>query len=94
MVKILVTGSAGFIGFYVAKGLLARDDEVIGIDNLNPYYDVKLKENRNQILKEKTNYIFYKVDLADRDELIAILEKEKTKIICHLAAQAGVRYSL
>ncbi len=93
MGKYLVTGSAGFIGFYVARALLGRGDDVVGIDNLNPYYYVSLKEDRNKILKEFENYRFYKVDLGDREELNEILNKEKPNIICHLAAQAGVRYS-
>ena len=94
MTKYLVTGSAGFIGFYVAKALLERGDVVIGIDNLNPYYSVKLKEDRNSILKNFSNYIFYKADFASRENLFKILDKEKPNIICHLAAQAGVRHSL
>jgi UDP-glucuronate 4-epimerase len=93
MTKYLVTGSAGFIGFFISKALLERGDEVVGIDNLNPYYSVKLKEDRNEILKKYSNYKFYKQDLASRDGLIEILNKEKPPIICHLAAQAGVRYS-
>ena len=94
MTKYLVTGSAGFIGFYVAKALLERGDVVIGIDNLNPYYSVKLKEDRNSILKNFSNYIFYKADFASRENLFKILDKEKPNIICHLGAQAGVRHSL
>jgi UDP-glucuronate 4-epimerase len=93
MTKYLVTGSAGFIGFHVARALLERGDEVIGLDNLNPYYSVKLKEDRNEILKKDPNYTFYKCDLADRGELTRILDTEQPPIICHLAAQAGIRYS-
>ncbi len=94
MKKYLVTGSAGFIGFYVAKALLDRGDEVIGIDNMNPYYSVTLKEDRNDILKKYPNYTFHYLDLVEREKLFDILKKEKPKVICHLAAQAGVRYSL
>jgi len=93
MTKYLVTGSAGFIGFYITKALLERNEEVVGIDNLNPYYIVKLKKDRNSILKDFSNYSFYKLDLASRENLYTVLDKEKPKIICHLAAQAGVRYS-
>ena len=93
MSKILVTGSAGFIGFHVTKALLERGDNVVGIDNLNAYYSVKLKEDRNKILGEFPNYTFYKLDLAARDELWSVLDDDKPTVICHLAAQAGVRYS-
>lgn len=94
MTKYLVTGSAGFIGYYVSKALLALGEDVVGIDNLNPYYSVKLKEDRNAILKEFANYNFHKIDLADKDKLFKVLDKERPNKICHLAAQPGVRYSL
>ena len=94
MTKVLVTGSAGFIGFYIAQGLLERGDRVVGIDNMNPYYSVKLKEDRNEILKKSEKYTFKKLDLSDRENLYTVLNSENPKIICHLAAQAGVRYSL
>lgn len=94
MTKYLVTGSAGFIGFHVARSLLERGDEVVGLDNLNPYYSVKLKEDRNEILKGHSNYIFHPVEMAERENLYYALDKEKPEVICHLAAQAGVRYSL
>ena len=92
---ILITGAAGFIGFSVAKALLDRGEKVIGIDNLNGYYDVFLKENRLEILGESQNFLFYPSDIADRDDILGIGKShpEITKII-HLAAQAGVRYSL
>ena len=93
MGKVLVTGSAGFIGFFVAKALLKRGDEVVGIDNFSPYYSIKLKEDRNKILKGFSNYTFYQQDLAERVELYKMLNSEQPSIICHLAAQAGVRYS-
>ena len=94
MSKYLVTGSAGFIGFHIAKALLERGDSVVGIDNLNPYYSVKLKEDRNEMLKGYPNYTFHPTELADRNDLYSILKSEAPTTICHLAAQAGVRYSL
>ena len=93
MTKYLVTGSAGFIGFHVAKALLERGEEVIGIDNLNNYYNVKLKEDRNVILNSYSNFAFHKADLVVRNELFNILDKAQPNLICHLAAQAGIRYS-
>jgi len=92
--KILVTGSAGFIGFHVAKKLLARGDEVIGIDNFNDYYDPKLKEARNKILKFYKNYRLYRLDFSDFKKLEKVFKKEKINKICHLGAQAGVRHSI
>jgi len=86
---ILLTGAAGFIGFHTAKALLERGDNVIGIDNLNNYYDPKLKTARLSILKKYPNFVFYKQNIEDD-----IKVKEKIDIICHLAAQAGVRYSI
>jgi UDP-glucuronate 4-epimerase len=94
MAKYLVTGSAGFIGFHVARSLLERGEEVVGLDNLNPYYSVKLKEDRNEILKGYPSYIFHPVEMSERDNLYYALDKEKPEVICHLAAQAGVRFSL
>jgi len=91
---ILVTGSAGFIGFHVAKKLLDLNVNVIGLDNLNNYYDVQLKENRNKILKKYKNYKFYKGDLKDQKFIKKVLDENKINKVCHLAAQAGVRYSL
>jgi len=91
---ILVTGSAGFIGFHVAKKLLDIGVNVIGIDNLNDYYDVQLKKDRNKILKEFDNYKFYKGDLKDLDFVKKVLNENKIDKVCHLAAQAGVRHSL
>jgi len=91
---ILVTGSAGFIGFHVSKALLDRDDIVIGIDNFNDYYDPKLKEARNAILEKNKNYKLYRADICDKDKLDKIFSSKKIDVICHLAAQAGVRYSL
>jgi len=92
--KILVTGGAGFIGFHAAKALLERGDEVVIVDNFNDYYDPKLKHDRiNQIEKNK-NLKIYKVDISNYKELEKIFKRYKFKKICHLAAQAGVRYSL
>ena len=93
--SILLTGAAGFIGFHTAKGLLERGDRVLGIDNLNEYYDVRLKEARLAELRRFTNFSFAKLDVADRDGIFAMVERHKNlRSIIHLAAQAGVRYSL
>ena len=93
MVKILVTGSAGFIGFHTAARLLRDGQQVVGVDDLNKYYDPKLKKARNKILRRNKNYRFYKGDIADYKNLEKIFRREKIRKICHLAAQAGVRYS-
>lgn len=92
--KILVTGAAGFIGMYVCERLLARGDEVIGIDNLNDYYDVSLKKARLGRLESYPNFRFIRTDIADRDETAKIFEEERPARVVHLAAQAGVRYSI
>ena len=92
--RVLVTGAAGFIGFHTAKALLARGDEVIGLDNLNPYYNVRLKEARLTELKCQARFRFERVDLADRAAMAALFEKERPQRVVHLAAQAGVRYSI
>lgn len=91
--KILITGSAGFIGFHLCKKLLEKN-QVIGIDNLNSYYDVKLKKLRNSILKKELNYFFYKKNIENLESLKEIFKKHKPDIVINLAAQAGVRYSL
>jgi UDP-glucuronate 4-epimerase len=92
---ILLTGAAGFIGFHVAKALLERGDRVLGVDNLNEYYDVRLKEARLAELRRFSGFSFAKQDVADRDGILAIVERHKDlRSIIHLAAQAGVRYSL
>jgi UDP-glucuronate 4-epimerase len=93
-VKILVTGAAGFIGFHTAQKLLARGDEVVGLDNLNEYYDVRLKLARLEILKRSPNFRFVKLDLADREGMAALFAAEKFHRVINLAAQAGVRYSI
>ncbi|MDR1998080.1 MAG: SDR family NAD(P)-dependent oxidoreductase [Candidatus Margulisbacteria bacterium] len=94
MRKILVTGSAGFIGFHTARRLLDEGWQVVGLDNLNRYYDPRLKKARNKLLRRHKNYKFYKCDIADYPKLENIFRREKFTIICQLAAQAGVRYSL
>ncbi len=91
--RILLTGVAGFIGFHVANALLRRGDEVIGVDNLNDYYDVSLKEARLAQLKEHASFSFHKIDIADRDAMLPLAKTNPSHIV-HLAAQAGVRYSL
>lgn len=93
-ITILVTGSAGFIGFHVAKKLLEQDIKVIGLDNFNDYYDPQLKEARNKILAENKNFKLYRVNLEDLASIKKILAENKIDKVCHLAAQAGVRHSL
>ena len=90
----LISGSAGFIGFHLSSKILSKGYKVIGIDNLNNYYDVKLKQKRNNILKKNKNFIFKKVDIRNYDSLQKIFKKYKIDSVIHLAAQAGVRYSL
>jgi UDP-glucuronate 4-epimerase len=92
--RILLTGAAGFIGFHVAKHLLERGDEVIGIDNFNPYYDVTLKHARAAILREHDAFSLDAVDIADRGEMERIFSAPGYDAVVNLAAQAGVRYSL
>ncbi|EPQ2751913.1 NAD-dependent epimerase [Klebsiella variicola] len=91
--KFLVTGAAGFIGFHVSKRLLEAGHEVVGIDNMNDYYDVSLKQSRLALLQSPL-FTFYKADLADREGMAQIFATEKFERVIHLAAQAGVRYSL
>ncbi|HTI82126.1 MAG TPA: NAD-dependent epimerase/dehydratase family protein [Acetobacteraceae bacterium] len=91
----LVSGTAGFIGYHVAEALLARGDDVIGIDNINDYYDVRLKQARLARLEDKPGFRFRRADIADRDVIHDLVRKEPgIDVIVHLAAQAGVRYSL
>ncbi|MEQ8783438.1 MAG: NAD-dependent epimerase [Roseibium album] len=92
--KVLVTGAAGFIGSFVSHRLLDRGDEVIGLDNLNDYYDVTLKEARLERLKRRSGFEFAFVDIADRNGLDAVFRSGRPDRVVHLAAQAGVRYSL
>jgi len=93
-VKLLVTGAAGFIGFHTAKLLLERGDEVVGLDNLNSYYDPALKDARLDILRSFARFRFIKADLADRSAMQVLFRAEGFQRVVHLAAQAGVRYSL
>ena len=92
--RTLVTGAAGFIGMQCALRLLERGDEVIGIDSLNDYYDVSLKQVRLAKLSRKEGFNFYKVDISDRDAMADMFASERPDRVIHLAAQAGVRYSL
>jgi UDP-glucuronate 4-epimerase len=94
MTKYLVTGAAGFIGFHTAQRLLGRGDVVVGLDNLNTYYRVQLKRDRLAQLIGKPGFAFEQVDLVDREALNGLFAREKFDIVIHLAAQAGVRYSL
>ncbi len=94
MAKILVTGAAGFIGFHLTKTLLDRGDAVVGFDNLNNYYDVSLKEARLGRLTGRDGFTFVKGDLADREAMAELFSREGFDKVVHLAAQAGVRYSL
>lgn len=91
---ILITGTAGFIGFHLAKNLLDQGQAVIGLDNINNYYSVKLKEDRTKVLMQYKNFTFYKKDLCDLDSLNSIFANNEISKVVNLAAQAGVRYSL
>lgn len=90
----LVTGAAGFIGYYLSKQLLSKGCQVIGIDNLNDYYDVKLKDERLKRLVEQDNFLFINGDISDQSAINQIFEEHKPNIVVNLAAQAGVRYSI
>ena len=106
--KILITGTAGFIGFHLAERLLQDGHSIVGLDQVNDYYDVQLKKDRlaySGISAEKVpaqgvvsnkypNYIFYQVSLEDKSAIYSIFEKEQPDAVCNIAAQAGVRYSL
>ncbi|MBL8447870.1 MAG: NAD-dependent epimerase [Zoogloeaceae bacterium] len=92
--KVLVTGAAGFIGMHTSERLLDRGDEVVGLDNLNDYYDVRLKEDRLARLTPRAGFKFVRLDVADRAGMEALFAAEQFDRVVHLAAQAGVRYSL
>lgn len=94
MNNILVTGAAGFIGFHLCSRLIERGNEVVGLDNLNDYYDVNLKKARLSQLEEKDNFRFIKLSLEDRAGVSELFKSEKFDVVVNLAAQAGVRYSL
>jgi len=92
--RILITGTAGFIGFSLARHLIAEGHEVIGIDNLNDYYSPVYKKERHLILDKSPHFTPCIIDVADRDALASVFDKHKPELVCHLAAQAGVRYSM
>lgn len=94
MVRILVTGSAGFIGFHLSQRLLARGNEVVGLDNLNQYYDVSLKKDRLAHLQENSGFSFHQLDLADREGMAKVFTEQQFDVVVNMAAQAGVRYSI
>jgi UDP-glucuronate 4-epimerase len=91
---VLITGSAGFIGFHLARKLLDDGCQIIGVDNINDYYDIQLKLDRLDLLKQYDNFSFYKTDLSDQKKLEAIFSENPIDVVVNLAAQAGVRYSL
>ena len=94
MKKILITGAAGFIGFHLSNRLLTKKYKILGVDNLNSYYSVKLKKDRLKILKKFKNFTFAKINLEDKKKLLKLYKNFKPEIVVNLAAQAGVRYSI
>jgi UDP-glucuronate 4-epimerase len=94
MANVLVTGAAGFIGFHLSQRLLARGDRVTGLDNLNDYYDVYLKKDRLEQLRNQPSFRFEQLDLADREGMAHLFASQQFEVVVNLAAQAGVRYSL
>jgi UDP-glucuronate 4-epimerase len=92
--NVLVTGAAGFIGFHLSRRLLKDGCRVVGLDNLNPYYDVNLKKARLNLLTPQQNFCFYQIDLADKKSMEGLFQQESLDVVVNLAAQAGVRYSL
>ncbi len=91
---ILVTGAAGFVGFHVCRQLLAEGRDIVGLDNLNSYYDPALKQSRLDILRQDPRFDFVRIDLADRKAIAALFDDRRFEAVAHLAAQAGVRYSI
>ncbi|WP_035678539.1 SDR family NAD(P)-dependent oxidoreductase, partial [Bradyrhizobium liaoningense] len=91
---ILVTGAAGFIGFHVARQLLGEGRPVVGLDNLNSYYDPALKKARLALLRDDSRFSFVEADLADREAMAALFAEHRFAKVVHMAAQAGVRYSI
>ncbi len=94
METYLVTGAAGFIGYFLSQRLLDEGYQVIGVDNLNDYYDVNLKQERLNLIKDHPNFTFYKYDISNREEMEEVFTSHKLDYVVNLAAQAGVRYSL
>lgn len=92
--RVMVTGAAGFIGYHVSRRLLERGDEVIGVDNLSDYYDVSLKQDRLAQIKDLPDFTFHKQDLSEREPVAKLFSEVNPQRVIHLAAQAGVRYSL
>lgn len=92
--KLLITGAAGFVGFHLSKALLEKNIEIVGLDNLNDYYNPKLKEDRLSILNDYEGFTFYKIDLKHKQPVDELFEFERPTHVIHLAAQAGVRYSI
>jgi len=92
--SVLITGAAGFIGFHLARRLLNDGYHIVGIDNMNPYYDVKLKESRVGILTEFKNFSFFGIDISAKDLMKDVFDKNRFDVVVNLAAQAGVRYSI
>ena len=90
----LVTGAAGFIGFHLSKALLEKGAFVVGLDNMNDYYEVSLKEDRLKILKKYSGFHFEKADIADKETVFGLMDQYHPQVVVHLAAQAGVRYSI
>ena len=92
--KILITGAAGFIGFHLCKRLLEQEKEIVGLDNLNDYYDVNLKLNRLKQIEGSKNFKFVRMDIAEKNAIKSLFSSERFNIVINMAAQAGVRYSL